>query len=75
MGDAWVVFDPKSWETHVLPPVASVFAELIMELCERNSISDMAIRHAIRDELELDPDSPNVTELLRMLREIGLLYG
>ncbi len=67
------MFDPATWQTHVLPPVAAVVADLIAELSVDGPVSIARIRAALREELELDPDHPGIRELLRMLGEIGLL--
>ena len=73
LGDASVVFDASTWQTHLLPPAATVVADVIGELVANGTFSGVAFRIALREDLELDPDSPEIMELLRMLGEIGIL--
>ncbi len=48
-------------------------ADVIGELVANGTFSGEALRIALREDLELDPDSPEIMELLRMLGEIGIL--
>ena len=73
LGDASVVFDSRTWQTHLLPPATTVVVDVIEELREQGKLSDEALAAALRDDLELDPESPAMADLLRMLREIGTL--
>ena len=73
LGEAAVVFDPATWQTHVLPPAAAVVADIIGELSVTGLVSTDRLAEAMRDELDVDPDAPAMRELLRMLREIGML--
>lgn len=73
LGDAAVVFDARSWQTHLLPPSAAVVADLIDELRERGPLTRERLDAALRAELELDPEAPDIQELLRMFSKIGLL--
>ncbi len=73
LDDASVVFDPRTWQTHLLPPAATVVVDVIEELREQGKLSQETLDAALRDDLELDPDSPAIADLLRMLREIGIL--
>lgn len=73
LGDGAVVFDPHTWQTHVLPPAAAAIADLIDELAAEGTVSRARVRAALRDELDLDADTPTIAELLRSLHEIGML--
>ncbi len=73
LGDAAVVFDPKNWQTHVLPPAAAVVADLIEDMRLSGPLTADRLNLAIRNDLELDPQSASIQELLRMFAEIGLL--
>lgn len=73
LGDASVVFDSRTWQTHLLPPATTVVVDVIQELREQGKLSDEALAAALRDDLELEPESPAIADLLRMLREIGIL--
>ncbi|MGL1832474.1 hypothetical protein ACKVEX_02590 [Rhodocyclaceae bacterium SMB388] len=73
LADAAVVFDPRTWQTHLLPPVAAVVADLIDELRETGPVTRPRLDSAIRVDLELDPQSPEMRDLFRMFEDIGLL--
>lgn len=73
LDDASVVFDSRTWQTHLLPPAATVVVDVIEELREQGKLSQETLDAALHDDLELDPDSPAIVDLLRMLREIGIL--
>lgn len=73
LGDAAVVFDARTWETHLLPPAAAVVADLIDELRETGAITRTRLESAVQIDLELDPQSPEMKDLFRMFEDIGLL--
>lgn len=73
LGDAAVVFDPRDWQTHILPPFAAVVAEVLAELPAHEQRSADAVAAVLRAELDLDAETPELRNLLRMLRTIGLL--
>lgn len=73
LGDAAVLFDPRTWQTLLLPPAAAVIVEVIVEHSSEGVPSLASAARAIRDELELDPQSPEIRVLLHTLGEIGML--
>ena len=73
LGQALVIFDSESWESHMLPPSATVIADIIEELSDSAPVSSMLLRQVLRDEYELDPESNSISNFLGMLREIGML--
>lgn len=68
-----VVFDPATWQTHVLPPATVVVVDLIDELSADGPVSMARLAGVLRAELELDPDEPEIRGLLHRLAGIGLL--
>ncbi len=68
-----VVFDSESWESHLLPPSATVIADIISELSDGGPVSSMALKQVLRDEYDLDPESSAIVDFLGILREIGML--
>lgn len=72
-GDAMVIFDSESWESHLLPPSATVIADIIGELSDGAPVSSMVLKQVLRDEYELDPNSSAIVDFFGMLREIGML--
>lgn len=75
LGDAAVVFDPFTWQTHVLPPATAAVADLIEELSLDGPVSLERLSAALPLELGLDSSTPEVMNLLRTLSEIGMLDG
>jgi PqqD family protein of HPr-rel-A system len=73
LDDAAVVFDTRTWQTHVLPPAAAAIADLANELAETGPVPARRLATAIQDELHLDLATPEMRELLRMFVEIGIL--
>lgn len=73
LGDAAVVFDCRTWQTHVLPPATVEVVDLIAELAADGPLLPARLHAALREELGLDSDTPQMQELLRMLGEIGML--
>lgn len=73
LGDAMVIFDSESWESHLLPPSATVIVDIIAELSDGAPVSSMVLKQVLRDEYDLDPDSSAITDFFGMLREIGML--
>lgn len=73
LGDAAVVFDHRTWQTHLLPPATAVVADLVDELSETGRVTHERLASAVRVDLELDPHSPEMRDLLRMFQDIGLL--
>lgn len=71
LGDAIAVFDHRTWQTHLLPPAAAVIVELMLDTGERLSTAQLGER--IREDLDVSPDTPAISQFLRMLREIGIL--
>ena len=66
-----VLFDHGSWQTHVLPPAAAVIVELMFD--SDGTFSTEQLRDRIRRELDVSPDTPEISQFLRMLCEIGIL--
>lgn len=73
LGEAAVVFDCRTWQTHVLPPATVEVVELIKELAADGPPSPARLHEVLHEELGLDSDTPQMQELLRMLVEIGIL--
>ena len=75
LGHAAVVFDPATWQTHVLPPDAAVIVDIVADLSGAGPVSTAKIADYMRRELELDPEAEAIRELLQRLVEIGLLQA
>ena len=73
LDDAAVVFDARTWQTHLLPPASAAVVDLVEELAVTSPVSVERLSAALRSELDLDPEAPDLRQLLRMLAEIGIL--
>ena len=73
LGDATAVFDSETWESHLLPPSATVIADIITELATDGAVTMASLKQVLIDEYELDPESSSISDFLGMLREIGML--
>ncbi len=73
MGEVGAVFDPRDWQTHILPAAALAVAELLRERLALGPLSQADIADLLRDEFELDASAPDVARLLDSLIEIGIV--
>ncbi len=75
LGDAGVVFDAANWQTHILTPAATVIFEALSEIADGGPVPRQRALELLRDELEVDTDTPEMQQVLRSLREMGMLGG
>jgi PqqD family protein of HPr-rel-A system len=75
LGDGGAVFDSKSWQTHILTPSAAIIFEALAEICEDGPVPQAQAFELLRDELDVDIDTPEMKEVLRSLEEMGILGG
>ena len=76
LGDGGVVFDRRDWQTHVLTPPAAVIFEALGELrIGETPVPRKQALDFLRNELEVDPDTPEMHQVLRSLQEMGMLGG
>ncbi|KFB73080.1 MAG: hypothetical protein AW09_001689 [Candidatus Accumulibacter phosphatis] len=75
LGDGGAVFDSKSWQTHILTPAAAIIFEALAEICEDGPVPQAQAFELLRDELDVDIDTPEMKEVLRSLEEMGILGG
>lgn len=74
LGDGGAVFDPASWRTHVLTPAAAIIFEALTEVgAENETLSRSRALGFLRDELEVDTETPEMQQVLRSLQEMGML--
>lgn len=67
LDDGAVLFDPVSWETHILNPPAAALVELIFEQF-RHTAPDEAAAHTVAGRvLEWDTASPSFQQTLQVL--------
>jgi PqqD family protein of HPr-rel-A system len=76
LGEGGVAFDPRSWQTHILTPAAAVIFEALGEIADGERPLPLArALELLRDDLEVDTDSPEIRQVLRSLQEMGMLGG
>lgn len=76
LGDGGVVFDPANWQTHILTPAAAIIFEALAEVRAGNEVISLSrALDFLRVELDLDPGTPEMRQVLRSLQEMGMLGG
>ena len=76
LGNGGAVFDPANWRTHVLTPAAAIICEALTEVgAEEGTLLRSRALDFLRDELELDTETPEMQQVLRSLQEMGMLGG
>ena len=75
LGDGGAVFDSKSWQTHILTPAAAIIFEALAEISDGGPVPQAQAFELLRDELDVDIDTPEMKEVLRSLEEMGILGG
>ena len=73
MGEGAVLFDEHTWKTHILNPAAVA----VYDALAASSQDGPAQRHEavefLQDELGLDPNSKEASNLLAMLKRLGVV--
>lgn len=70
-----MVFNRATWQTHVLSPAAAIVFEALAEVDDGQPVPEATAFAVLRDELELDTDTPQIQHMLHSLREMGMLGG
>lgn len=73
LGEGAAVFDPRTWQSHILTPAATIVVEALLERGEGASLPLSEARACLREELGVDPDSPDYAQMLAMLVDIGVV--
>ncbi|WP_407644529.1 HPr-rel-A system PqqD family peptide chaperone [Cognatazoarcus halotolerans] len=72
LGDAAVVFDATTWQTHVLPPAACVVLDFVDECGGPGVASESRVEAGIRASLGLEQESDGLEGIMQTLRELGM---
>ena len=73
LGDGGVLFNERTWKTHILTPAAAIIYEALTEQSDGSPMpADQAITF-LKGELEVDPTSPEIKQLLAMLRQLRVI--
>lgn len=73
LGDGGVLFNERTWNTHILTPAAAIIYEALAEQVNDAPISSEQAIRFLRTELDVDPSAPEIKKLLAMLRRLNLL--
>ncbi|MCP5249798.1 MAG: hypothetical protein H6942_14895 [Candidatus Accumulibacter sp.] len=73
LGDGGAVFDSRNWQTRILSPAAAVIFEALSEAGGGSPLPRSEALALLRNELEVDTDTAEMREVLRSLREMGML--
>lgn len=72
IGGGGVLFDERTWKTHILNPAATaVYEALKAEFGNGPAANADATR--LLDDMGFDPDAPHTRDLLSMLERLGLV--
>ncbi len=71
LGEAAVVFDPLTWQTHLLPAELAFIASVASELETQGSVSASRLRQALADES--GERAEDFDALISALAAIGLV--
>jgi len=71
LGDAALVFDPLTWQTHLLPPELALVASLAEQLAADGPVTAVRLRQALAAEAE-EPEAA-FDGLVAALADIGLV--
>jgi hypothetical protein len=73
LGDAAILFDENTWKTHVFTPAASIIYEALLEHFGTAPIPLRETSDFLAHDLDLDPSSDDIKEMLSMLRQLGVV--
>ena len=73
MDDGGILFNETTWNTHILTASAALIYETLIEQSGGDAVTMADARDVLRDALDLDPDSPDITQLLAMLKTLGVI--
>lgn len=73
MGSGAILFNERSWSTHILNPAALIVFESLLEHSRGSALAARDARKILRHELDLDPDSAEIGNLLTTLERLGII--
>ena len=66
------IFNEATWQTHILTPAATVIYEELMRRSGGRVIPEVDAIEILREDFELDPETPEIRQLLTMLNNLGV---
>ncbi|MBK5930599.1 HPr-rel-A system PqqD family peptide chaperone [Halochromatium salexigens] len=73
MDDGGILFDETTWKTHILTASAALVYETLIEQGGGNAVTMDEAAQVVRDTLDLDPETPDIAQLLAMLTTLGVI--
>ncbi|NBC49784.1 MAG: HPr-rel-A system PqqD family peptide chaperone [Gammaproteobacteria bacterium] len=75
LGDGAVIFSHRTWKTHILTPAATLIFEALDEVrpADGGPVPRAAALALLRQDLDVETDTPSTQQLLRMLRRLGVI--
>jgi len=73
LGNGGVLFNERTWKTHILTPAAAIIYEALTEQSEDVPMPAEQAITFLQKELEVDPTSPEIKQLLAMLRQLRVI--
>ena len=73
LGDGGVLFNERTWKTHILTPAAAIIYEALTEQSEGVPMPAEQAITFLKKELDVDPTSPEIKQLLAMLRQLRVI--
>ena len=71
--DGGILFDERTWNTHVLNPAAAAIYEALLEHSQGKPVPSSETFELVLDELGLNPDTREIRELLPVLKRLGVV--
>ncbi|MBK1704666.1 HPr-rel-A system PqqD family peptide chaperone [Halochromatium glycolicum] len=75
LDDGAIIFDHRTWKTHVLTPAATIIYEALDEIrpADGGPVPNAAALALLQEDLDIETDTPSTQQLLRMLRHLGVI--
>lgn len=75
LGEGGVIFDHRTWKTHILTPAALIIYETLREAKtdDGGALSSQEACALLEQDLDLDINTPTIQQLLRMLKHLGII--
>jgi len=75
LGEGGIIFDHRTWKTHILTPAAVVVYDALQEANANHggALSNQDACALLEQDLDLDINTPASQQLLRMLKHLGII--
>lgn len=73
MDDGGILFDETTWKTHILTAPAALVYETLIDTSSGQAVSKDEVYRILREQLGLEPNAPEASQLLAMLKMLGVI--